>query len=807
MGNTLQANAPNPLANYEAIKNLPLPAVPNQQFCGSVTLASGYSGQAYVPTAEERSGDYSDFRGDLIDPLANQPFPGSIVPLNRLGPIYGWRIRVGTGDDGPAASAQLNQPHGIAIDSTGNLYVADYGNDRIRQVSKGVIVTVAGNGACCFAGGDGGSPTSVLLAAPSAVTVDSAGTVYISEDGNQRIREVSNGVISTVAGGGHWLGDNALATSATLEFPYGTAVDSTGNLYIADSLHHTVRKVSNGVITTVAGNGTHGFSGDGGPATSAQLYTPSSVAVDSAGNLYIADYNNDRIRKVAGGVITTVAGNGTYGSSGDNGPANTAQLSGPSGVAVDSAGNLYILDTYSNTYPYIFSNRIRKVSNGVITTVAGNVTASMYGGFSGDGGPATSAGLNPTGLAVDPAGNLYIADASGRIRKVANGVITTIAGNGTQGFSGDNGQATGAQFNGFYYSVGVAVDSSGNIYVADSHNQRIRVLIPSGPTCSASVSPSTLSAPVSGGTFIVTIQASASCPWAVQSLPSWITYSGSAVGAGSATVTLAVASNVGTARNVIISIAGASMPVSQQGAAPSLSLAAVTNAASSLDGPIAPGEIVTFYGSELGPAQLTSAHIGSDGLYDTQLAGTSVQFNGIQAPLIYTSASQVAAIVPYEATGGSAQVTVTYQGQTSTPLTVGLAPSAPGLFTSDSTGKGQAAVVNEDDSINGASAPAPIGSIISLYATGEGQTSPPGVDGKPASKPLPTPNLPVSVTIGGVTVNNPLYVGGAPGEVAGLIQINVQVPLGVIPGSVVPVVIRVGNATSQTGVTIAVSPN
>jgi uncharacterized protein (TIGR03437 family) len=790
-------------ANYAAIKNLPLPAVPNQQFCGPVTLASGYTGQAYVPTSDERTGYYLGGFGEVIDPLANLPFPGSIIPTSRLSGVLAWRIRVGPSDNGPPTSAQLNQPHGIAINSNGSLYVADYGNARIRQVSNGVITTAAGNGASCLAGGEGGSPTGVLLLAPSAVTVDPAGSVYISEDGSQRIREVSNGVISTVAGGGHWDGDNVSATSAALNYPYGTAVDSTGNLYIADSLHNSVRKVSGGVITTVAGSGTPGFSGDGGPATSAQLNTPSSVAVDSAGNLYIADYKNDRVRKVTGGVITTVAFTGTPGFSGDNGPATSAQLSAPVSVAVDSAGNLYIADAHLNTSSGpIYSDRILKVSNGVITTVAGG------GSSLADGGPATSALFTPIGIAVDLAGNLYINDDSGRIRKVSNGVITTIAGNGTYGFSGDNGPATSAQLSvSSGRGGGLAVDSSGNVYVADSYNQRIRVLIPSGPTCSASVSPTTFSPPVSGGNLTITIQTTASCPWAIQSLPQWITYSGNAVGAGPAIVTLAVASNTGTARSVFISVAGTSIPVSQLGAIPSLSLTAVTNAASNLGGPIAPGEIVTLYGTGLGPVQLTSAHVGSDGLYDAQLAGTSVQFNGISAPMVYTSATQVAAIVPYEVIGSSAQVTVTYQGQTSSAVTVAVAPSAPGIFTLDSTGKGQAAVVNQNYSINGASTPAPIGSIISLYATGEGQTSPPGVDGKPDSTPLPTPNLPVNVTIGGVTVNNLSYVGGAPGEVAGLMQINVQIPPGVTPGNAVPVVVRVGSASSQAGVTIAVSAN
>jgi uncharacterized protein (TIGR03437 family) len=310
-----------------------------------------------------------------------------------------------------------------------------------------------------------------------------------------------------------------------------------------------------------------------------------------------------------------------------------------------------------------------------------------------------------------------------------------------------------------------------------------------------------------GGNLNVSIQTTASCSWAVSGLPSWITISGATSGTGPATVTLAVAANTGAARNTNISIAGVSVSISQQ--SPSQqgvpSITAVNSAASNLSGPIAPGEIITIVGSGLGPAPLTSAHIGNDGLYGPELAGTSVHFNGIAAPMIYTSAAQVAAIVPYAVTGSSALVTVTYQGQTSVPVTVAVAASDPGLFTLDSTGKGQAAAVNQDGSFNTPSTPARISSVISLFATGEGQTSPPGVDGKPATAPLPTPNLPVNVTIGGVTVNGLQYVGAAPGEVAGLMQINVAIPGGITPGNTVPVVIRVGDATSQAGVTISVS--
>lgn len=361
------------------------------------------------------------------------------------------------------------------------------GSHPIVIPANGDITTVAGNGVVGYAG-DGGVATSAKLFAPNGVAVDSAGNIYIADSGNDRIRKVtaSTGIISTVAGVGaqapYYNGDGIPATSAQLNNPTSVAVDSAGNIYIGDQQNARIRIVAaasssirNGVsyqagyIYTVAGNGTPGYSGDGGDATSAELAGPTGVALDSAGNIYIADFY--RIRKVTAstGVISTVAGNGNSGYNGDNISATTAELSSTSGVAVDSSGNIYIAE--------FSDNRIRKVtaSTGFISTVAGNGTA----GYNGDNISATTAELSyPVGVSVDSAGNLYIADSDNeriRIVTASTGVITTVAGNGTLGYSGDGGAATSAEL---HFPTEAATDSAGNLYLVDSENERIRIVNP-----------------------------------------------------------------------------------------------------------------------------------------------------------------------------------------------------------------------------------------------------------------------------------------------------------------------------------------
>jgi sugar lactone lactonase YvrE len=308
-----------------------------------------------------------------------------------------------SGDGGQATSATISSPCSIVFDTAGNLFIADFGNNRIRKINpSGIISTVAGNGNYSY-NGDGIQATSAALNAKS-VALDKAGNLYIGDFGNNRIRKVnSSGVISTIAGTGvaGFGGDGGPALSAQISGPVGLAFDTAGNLFFSDVFNNRIRKIDNaGGITTIAGNGTQGFAGDGGLATAAEIYESGGITFDTIGNLYFPDYHNYRIRKInLSGIISTVAGNGTSGLSGDGGLATAAELR-PSDLTFDKAGNLYVAD-YGN-------NRIRKIDNsGIITTIAGG--GSIY---PGDGGPATSANLSGTsGVAIDKTGStLYLSD-------------------------------------------------------------------------------------------------------------------------------------------------------------------------------------------------------------------------------------------------------------------------------------------------------------------------------------------------------------------------------------------------------------
>ena len=336
------------------------------------------------------------------------------------------------GDGGAAAQARLNFPQGVAVDAQGNIYIADTFNHRIRRVDgrSGVITTFAGTGTMGFSG-DGGPAGSAQLATPTALGLDAAGNLNVLDRGNRRIRriEAGAGTIRTVAGNGDFgfSGDGGPAVAATFNNPRGLAVSPDGTLYIADTGNHRVRRVDGvtGVITTVAGSGVPGFAGDGGPATQAQVNAPQALALDRTGGLYLIDGGNHRIRRVdlATGFIRTVGGSGQPGFSGDGGPATQAQVANPQALAVDAQGNLLVADT--------FNDRARRieVGSGTVTTIGGKGTSGLVGD---GGPAIQVELVSPTDIDMDAGGNLFIADPSGRVHWVDadNRLITTIAGRG-----------------------------------------------------------------------------------------------------------------------------------------------------------------------------------------------------------------------------------------------------------------------------------------------------------------------------------------------------------------------------------------
>ena len=453
------------------------PAATITTFAGNYVYNFGYSGdgfpatlsQLYYPTdvAVDSSGNvYIDDYGNFV-----------IRQVTTDGNIHtyaGSDVNGYSGDGGVAALATLYQPFGIAVDSSGNLYISQYGDGHIRKVASGTggaggkISTIAGNGILGFSG-DGSTATSAQLNIPHGLAVDSSGNVYVADWGNNRVRKItSTGTISTAAGNGvlSYSGDGGTATQAQFSNPSAVAVDPAGNIYVADTANNAVRQItSKGVVSTFAGTGIAGFAGDGSAANKAQLNAPQGVALDAAGNLYIADSGNLRVRVVGtNGNISTFAGNGSPGSSGDGAAAGSATFYLPAAVAADKSGNIYIADYQAGV--------VRKVSSsGTITTFAGNGGT----GFTGDGGPATAAQIDgPAALALDPSGNLYIAQlADSRVRMVSpNGIISTIAGTGANGYTGEGLPALNSEL---AAPAGVAADAKGNVFISMLGNRVMKV--------------------------------------------------------------------------------------------------------------------------------------------------------------------------------------------------------------------------------------------------------------------------------------------------------------------------------------------
>jgi len=763
-----------------------------------------------------------------------------------------------SGDGGPATSAMLAGPQGIAFDASGTLWICDSINNRIRNISGGsvpgaTIQSVIGSG---YSGLSpiGNVPSSVSVYLPVGVAVDAKGTVYWSESGNHRIREYvpSNHGVIELAGYTPALNTTAAPTSLLLFNPFGTATDASGNVYIADTSDNVIRKITPaGVSSVIAGTGNANFNGDIGTATSINLTAPEGVSVDAQGNIYVADTGNGRIRRInpAGQMLTIMGagsalpltgtfdgnaflfyptgvvatGNGTFvvvdeyfgivamvnsvGTITLIPTANVGYLGLPIGIAV-SGSNVYIADT--------FDNRILKY-NGTTTSVFAGTGAP---GFSGDNGPANKATLFfPYAVAVDANNNVYIADTyNSAIRMVdTTGKITTIAGMpGMPGFSGDGGLAANAQI---FFPTGLNVDGSGNIEVTDNGNQRVRILKyqaipadltiqPDSTTKSANHGSSTVIqlslASMGGFAGSANIVATAPSGITVQftpTVPVTITAGQTVVVAANVQIPAATATGAYTisfalTAGAIAHTVSVTLNVTNL---PQFTSAGVVSAASFAGGGVSPGEIVAIFGQDMGPA---SVALGSfaNGQLSTQAGGTQVTFGGVAAPIVYSLAGQVSAIVPYEVTGPVTQVQITYNGQTSPALPVAVVPAAPGIFTLP--GGSQAAALNADLSVNGAGNPAAKGSVVVLFATGEGQTNPGGVDGRLATTVFPAPQLPVTVTIGGQTAQI-LYAGAAPYEVAGVLQINVMVPSN-IPSGAAQVSLQVGTQTSGGSASIVV---
>ncbi len=733
--------------------------------------------------------------------------------------------------------------------------------------TAGNIDTIAGTGTSGYSvSEDGAAATAARLSSPSDIAVDDAGNVYIADRINHRIRRVdaATGNISTYAGTGTTgsAGDGGPATSAQFDQPSSVAFDGAGNLYIADRNNHRIRKITPaGVISTVAGTGTNGYraSDDGAAATSAQLNGPYGVAADGAGNLYIADTSNDRIRKVdTAGMITTVAGTGTAGFSGDGGPALSAQINAPGEVTLDAAGNIYI-DS---------GNRIRKVTPaGVISTVAG----TGIGGFSGDGGPATSAQIDgPYGTALDGAGNLYISDTqNNRIRKVdaATGNISTVAGGGSA--LGDGGPALSAQFN---IPAGMTFDCAGNLYVADFSNHRIRKVYALGEPCPAPPAPPAVteeSGPaVFAGPLALSFMAAQDGEPQTQEImlyaqdgeadfllvpgARWISAEprrGKLADGERTTVAVTVdptGLSEGTRNGRLYVRSGGRVTswvrvalevLPPNGPAVSENVGVINAARMSAYGdpglfgprllPLAPGSLAVVQGVNFASGERMEA---AGFPLPTMLGGARVLIDGTAVPLIAVEPRRIEAQLPWAlggeavAAGGLALATVVVEtgGESSYPRRFWAAPHAPGVFTVPGEGQALAVFAGTTDlaaplGFSAGSRPARGGDVLEIYAAGLGAVEPPIADGMNSCLPdgvcladgsnvvlRHTAARPrVWIDAYAVSPENVRFSGLAP-DMVGVNLVIVEVPRNLVPSDAAQLRLAVGGRMSQSGATIAV---
>jgi uncharacterized protein (TIGR03437 family) len=750
--------------------------------------------------------------------------------------IAGTGVAGFSGDGGSALNAQLNLPYGLALDSAGNVYVADLGNQRVRRITPdGAISTVAGTGRKASSP-DGAAPTDTSLLSPRNVAIDAAGNLYIAEFEGHRIRKLTpNGKLSTVAGTGvaGSSGDGNRASAAQINYPAGMAFDRAGvpsfsgdggpaasaaltsvndlaadlngNLFIADAVR--LRRVDPlGIILTVAGDGYVHSVGDGGPATSAQLFQPSALTLDFAGNVFIADSGTQRIRQVLhDGTMTTLAGTGTAArGAADGSPAANVALNTPMGVAMDSSGNVLVADTYNH--------RVLLVTPAhAIRSVAGTGT----GGASPEGTPPLVAQLRaPRAVCADRMGNLYIVDTSNHrvLRLSPGGTLQTAAGNGSKGIAGDGGAARFAQLN---TPSACALDSAGNLFIADTANHAIRKVNPAGTISTvagifdagstgdeAPATAARLSSPRgvvvddSGDIFI----GDTGNHRIRQVTPDGVihTIAGTGTPAFAGDGGPAAAASLNNPQGLFLDGAG-DLYFADTGnnrirrlvpdpveLAPVIQLSPITvvNAISLREGAVAPGEIAAIFGTGLGPDAGLTGVLDATGRLPAALGAVDVRFDGTAAPIFYAQAGQVNVQVPYTIAGSTTVgVEVRYQGKLVASATVPVAPSAPAML---------ALATNPDGSPNSQSTPAPRSNWMTFYATGEGLTDGPNLAGLPAQAPYPHPLQPIVLTIAGVNAQI-LFAGSAPGMI-GVLQINAIVPGGFVAPGEAAVELTLGTA-------------
>jgi len=801
-------------------------------FAGSSNNGDGGpASEAFVSILE---GVCADAAGNVYLADADDNRIRRINPAGIITTYAGISVASYTGDGGPATQASLRSPYGIRMDNSGNLFIADLGNNVIRRVAAdgtistvaaslvaprnldfgpdgalyvsefgahrisrinadGTTTVIAGNGTPGFSG-DGGPANAAQLNSPAGIVFDSSGALYIADSGNARIRRVAtDGSISTVAGEGA----TGEAGTLALSEPTGVAADPAGSVYVVNSAYPVVFRMDtdgtlrqlpgtgkdlfysaasdllivgnqhletlppNGALTSVLDQSSYTF-GDGGPADQARFESVASIAIDELGHVTIADAAFRRIRQVAvGGTIASL-------------PVSD-YVTDPQSIAFNPSGQLFIADAGS----ILSANGAAEptiVASGLLApeALAFNSAGVLYFSsnnsiFSANGqsSPSALAGpfAVPAALTTDSAGNIYFANSGGNqvLELSQGGIVSTIAGTGVSGYSGDLGYATAAQL---AAPAGVFMDSTGVLWISDTGNNAVRAVDATG--------------------VIRTVAGTGSAGLAGDGGPS-----------GSALLNSPTSLTGDAAGNVYIADAGnrrvRQLSVGGSGGQNVGGVVTVTHSATFKTGPVAGGEIVALFGLAIGPATPLTTQLDASGNIATVLGPTSVLFNGVAAPLYYVGANQINAEVPVEVAGNvSALVQVQNGSKTIASTIVDIAQYVPGLFAVGAF----AAALNQNLSINGTSNPSPTGSVIVLYGTGFGSTQPLDRTGVPAEPPLGIPIGYVSVSINGESAPV-LFVGDAPGY-SGLTQINALLP-GDVTGQA-QVVVNEGATSSPAGI-------